>query len=33
MAYHMIDKIRGHLQSIIEGGKLAQKDLELLNQR
>jgi hypothetical protein len=31
MAYHMVDKIRGHLQSIIEGGKLAQKDLELLN--
>jgi hypothetical protein len=33
MAYNMVDKIRGHLQSIIEGGKLAQKDLELLNQR
>ena len=31
MAYNMVDKIRGHLQSIIEGGKLAQKDLELLN--
>ncbi len=31
MAYNMVDKIRGHLQSIIESGKLAQKDLELLN--
>ena len=31
MAYNMVDKIRGHLQSIIEGGKLAQKDLELLH--
>ena len=31
MAYNMVDKIRGHLQSIIEGGQLAQKDLELLH--
>ena len=31
MAYNMVDKIRGHLQSIIESGKLAQKDLELLH--
>ena len=31
MAYNMVDKIRGHLQSIMESGKLAQKDLELLN--
>tara|TARA_Y100000401_G_C8205297_1_gene165667 strand:+ start:173 stop:388 length:216 start_codon:yes stop_codon:yes gene_type:complete len=31
MAYNMLDKIRGHLQSIMESGKLAQKDLELLN--
>ena len=31
MAYNMIDKIRGHLQSIMESGKLAQKDLEQLN--
>ena len=31
MAYNMLDKIRGHLQSIMESGKLAQQDLELLN--
>ena len=31
MAYNMLDKIRGHLQTIMESGKLAQKDLELLN--
>ena len=31
MAYNMVDKIRGHLQTIMESGKLAQKDLELLN--
>jgi hypothetical protein len=31
MAYNMLDKIRGHLQSIMESGKLAQKDLEQLN--
>ena len=31
MAYNMLDKIKGHLQSIMESGKLAQKDLELLN--
>ena len=31
MAYNMVDKIRGHLQSVMESGKLAQKDLELLN--
>ena len=31
MAYNMVDKIRGHLQSIMESGKLAQKDLEFLN--
>ena len=31
MAFNMLDKIRGHLQSIMESGKLAQKDLELLN--
>ena len=30
MAYNMLDKIRGHLQTIMESGKLAQKDLELL---
>ena len=31
MAFNMLDKIRGHLQTIMESGKLAQKDLELLN--
>ena len=31
MAYNMVDKIKGHLQTIMESGKLAQKDLELLN--
>ena len=31
MAYNMVDKIQGHLQSIMESGKLAQKDLEFLN--
>ena len=31
MAYNMLDKIRGHLQTIMESGKLAQQDLELLN--
>ena len=31
MAYNMLDKIRGHLITIMESGKLAQKDLELLN--
>ena len=31
MAFNMLEKIRGHLQSIMESGKLAQKDLELLN--
>ena len=31
MAYNMLDKIRGHLQTIMESGKLAQKYLELLN--
>ena len=33
MAYNMVDKIRGHLQSIMESGKLAQKDLEHLQKR
>ena len=31
MAFNMLDKIKGHLQSIMESGKLAQQDLELLN--
>ena len=31
MAYNMLDKIKGHLQTVMEGGRLAQKDLELLH--
>jgi hypothetical protein len=31
MAFNMLEKIRGHLQTIMESGKLAQQDLELLN--
>ena len=31
MAYNLVDKIRGHLQTVMESGKQAQKDLELLN--
>ena len=31
MAYNMLEKIRGHLQTLMESGNLAQKDLELLN--
>ena len=33
MAYNMLDKIKGHLQTVMESGRLAQKDLELLNKR
>ena len=33
MAYNMLDKIKGHLITIMERGKLAQKDLELLQKR
>ena len=33
MAYNMLDKIRGHLQTIMESGKLASKDLELLHKQ
>ena len=33
MAYNMLDKIKGHLITIMESGKLAQKDLELLQKR
>ena len=31
MAYNMLDKIRGHIQTVMESGKLTQKDLEFLN--
>ena len=33
MAYNMLDKIKGHLQTIMESGKLASKDLELLQKQ
>ena len=33
MAYNMVDKIRGHLQTIMESGKIASKDLELLQKQ
>ena len=33
MAYNMLEKIKGHLITIMESGKLAQKDLELLQKR
>jgi hypothetical protein len=33
MAFNMLDKIKGHLQTVMESGKIAQKDLELLNKR
>jgi|TARA_E500000318_G_scaffold64034_1_gene59217 hypothetical protein len=31
MAYNMIDKIKGHLESVMENGKLASAELEQLN--
>ena len=31
MAYNMIDKIKGHLESVMENGKLASTELEQLN--
>ena len=33
VAYNMVDKIRGHLQSIMESGKLTQQELDQLNTR
>jgi len=33
VAYNMVDKIKGHLLSVMSSGKLAQADLEHLNKR
>ena len=33
MAYNMLDKIRGHLQSVMASGKLTQQELDQLNKR
>ena len=33
VAYNLVDKIRGHLQSVMESGKLTQKELDDLNKR
>jgi len=33
VAYNMVDKIKGHLLSVMSSGKLAQADLENLNKR
>ena len=33
VAYNLVDKIRGHLQSIMTSGKLTQDELDQLNKR
>ena len=33
VAYNLVDKIRGHLHSIIASGKLTQQELDQLNKR
>ena len=33
VAYNLVDKIRGHLQSIMTSGKLTQQELDQLNKR
>ena len=33
VAYNMVDKIKGHLLSVMSSGKLAQADIEQLNKR
>ena len=33
VAYNLVDKIRGHLQSIMSSGKLTQQELDQLNKR
>ena len=33
VAYNIVEKIRGHLLSIMESGKLTQKELDQLNKR
>ena len=31
LAYNMVDKIRGHLHSVMESGKLTQQELDQIN--
>ena len=31
VAYNMVDKIRGHLHSVMESGKLTQQELDQIN--
>jgi hypothetical protein len=33
VAYNMVDKIKGHLLSVMSSGRLAQADIEQLNKR
>lgn len=33
VAYNLVEKIRGHLLSMMESGKLTQKELDQLNKR
>ena len=33
VAYNLVEKIRGHLQSIMSSGKLTQQELDQLNKR
>ena len=33
VAYNLVDKIRGHLHSIIASGKLSQEEIDQLNKR
>ena len=33
VAYNLVDKIRGHLRSVMAGGKLTQQELDQLNKR
>ena len=33
VAYNLVDKIRGHLQSVMASGKLTQQELDNLNKR
>jgi len=33
VAYNLVEKIRGHLLSIMESGKLTQQELDQLNKR
>ena len=33
VAYNLVDKIRGHLQSIMTSGKLSQDEIDQLNKR